>query len=127
MCLCVRTPFSLPCVCMFVSQTNKKKKTYLFFLSFFFFLFFLQRCKYLFDVNIFVYIKKNHMLNQNYKHSMYKQYILCVCVCVFYSLDLIIFIYIYIYIYMRWIKITFGVTLKSYTFSKSLDLSRSNG
>ena len=33
---------------------------------------------------------------------------------------------IYIYIY-RWVQVTPGVTLKSYTFSKPLDLSRSNG
>ena len=26
MCLCVRTPFSLPCMCVFVSQQKKKKK-----------------------------------------------------------------------------------------------------
>ena len=34
---------------------------------------------------------------------------------------------IFIYIYMRWVQVTPGVTLKSYTFSKPLDLSRSNG
>ena len=28
---------------------------------------------------------------------------------------------------MRWIQVTPGITLKSYTFSKLLDLSRSNG
>ena len=28
---------------------------------------------------------------------------------------------------MRWVQVTPGVTLKSYTFFKSLDLSRSNG
>ena len=33
---------------------------------------------------------------------------------------------IYIYIY-RWVQVTPGITLYSYTFSKSLDLSRSNG
>ena len=32
-----------------------------------------------------------------------------------------------IYIYMRWVQVTPGVTLKSYTFFKPLDLSRSNG
>ena len=47
------------------------------------------------------------------------------------------FIYIYIYIYRwvqviyiymyRWVQFTHGVTLKSYTFFKLLDLSRSNG
>ena len=31
------------------------------------------------------------------------------------------------YIYMRWIQVTPGITLKSYTFSKPLDLSKSNG
>ena len=36
-------------------------------------------------------------------------------------------IYIYIYVYMRWVQVTHGVTLKSYTFFKPLDLSRSNG
>ena len=35
--------------------------------------------------------------------------------------------YIYIYIYMRWVQVTPGITLKSYTFFKPLDLSRSNG
>ena len=35
-------------------------------------------------------------------------------------------IYIYIYIYMRWVQVTSGVTLKSYTFFKPLDLSKSN-
>ena len=34
---------------------------------------------------------------------------------------------IFIYIYMRWVQVTPSVTLKSYTFSKPLDLSRSNG
>ena len=41
--------------------------------------------------------------------------------------------YIYIYIERekerereRWIQVTFGVTLKSYTFSKPLDFSKSN-
>ena len=34
--------------------------------------------------------------------------------------------YIYIYIYI-WVQFTHGVTLKSYTFFKLLDLSRSNG
>ena len=34
---------------------------------------------------------------------------------------------IYIYIYIRWVKVTPGVTLKSYTFFKSLDFSKSNG
>ena len=29
--------------------------------------------------------------------------------------------------YGRWVQVTPGVTLKSYTFSKPLDLSRSNG
>ena len=28
---------------------------------------------------------------------------------------------------MRWVQVTPGVTLKSYTFFKSLNLSRSNG
>ena len=28
---------------------------------------------------------------------------------------------------MRWVQVTPGVTLKSYTFSKLLDLNRSNG
>ena len=28
---------------------------------------------------------------------------------------------------MRWVQVTHGVTLKSYTFSKPLDLSKSNG
>ena len=28
---------------------------------------------------------------------------------------------------MRWVQVTPGVTLKSYTFFKSLDLNRSNG
>ena len=28
---------------------------------------------------------------------------------------------------MRWVQVTYGVTLKSYTFSKPLDLSKSNG
>ena len=28
---------------------------------------------------------------------------------------------------MRWVQVTPGVTLKSYTFFKPLDLSRSNG
>ena len=28
---------------------------------------------------------------------------------------------------MRWIQVTPGITLKSYTFSKPLDLSRYNG
>ena len=32
----------------------------------------------------------------------------------------------YIYMY-RWVQFTHGVTLKSYTFFKLLDLSRSNG
>ena len=32
----------------------------------------------------------------------------------------------YIYIY-RWVQVTLGVTLKSYTFFKPLYLSRSNG
>ena len=32
----------------------------------------------------------------------------------------------YIYIYIRWVQVTPSVTLKSYTFSKPLDLSRSN-
>ena len=32
-----------------------------------------------------------------------------------------------LYIYMRWVQVTPGVTLKSYTFFKSLDLNRSNG
>ena len=36
-------------------------------------------------------------------------------------------LFIYIYIYMRWVQVTPGVTLKSYTFFKSLDLNRSNG
>ena len=35
--------------------------------------FFPQRCKKLFDVNIFIYLRKCLMLNQNYKYSMYKQ------------------------------------------------------
>ena len=34
---------------------------------------------------------------------------------------------IYIYIYMRWVQVTPGVTLKSYTYFKPLDLSKSNG
>ena len=34
---------------------------------------------------------------------------------------------LFIYIYMRWVQVTPGVTLKSYTFFKSLDLNRSNG
>ena len=34
---------------------------------------------------------------------------------------------IYIYIFMRWVQVTLSVTLKSYTFSKPLDLSRFNG
>ena len=34
---------------------------------------------------------------------------------------------LYIYIYMRWIQVTPGVILKSYTFFKSLDLNRFNG
>ena len=34
---------------------------------------------------------------------------------------------IYIYIYMRWVQVIPGVTLKSCTFSKPLDLSKSNG
>ena len=34
---------------------------------------------------------------------------------------------IYIYIYMRWVQVILGITLKSYTFSKPLDLSKSNG
>ena len=33
----------------------------------------------------------------------------------------------YIYIYMKWVQVTFGITLKSYTFFKPLDLSKSNG
>ena len=32
-----------------------------------------------------------------------------------------------IYIYMRWVQVTPGIILKSYTFFKPLDLSRSNG
>ena len=32
-----------------------------------------------------------------------------------------------LYIYMRWVQVTPGVTLKNYTFFKSLDLNRSNG
>ena len=28
---------------------------------------------------------------------------------------------------MRWVQVTPGITLKSYTFSKPLDFSRSNG
>ena len=36
------------------------------------------------------------------------------------------YIYIYIYIYKRWVQVTPGVTLKSYTFFKLLDLSKSN-
>ena len=43
------------------------------------------------------------------------------------SLSLSLSLYIYIYIYMRWVQVTLGVTLKSYTFFKSLDLNRSNG
>ena len=35
--------------------------------------FFPQRCKKLFDVNIFIYLRKCLMLNQIYKYSMYKQ------------------------------------------------------
>ena len=35
---------------------------------------------------------------------------------------------VYIYIYMwRWVQITPGIILKSYTFSKLLDLNKSNG
>ena len=34
---------------------------------------------------------------------------------------------LYIYIYMKWVQVTFGITLKSYTFFKPLDLSKSNG
>ena len=32
-----------------------------------------------------------------------------------------------LYIYMRWVQVTPGVTLKNYTFFKSLDLSRFYG
>ena len=32
-----------------------------------------------------------------------------------------------IYIYMRWVQVTPGIILKSYTFFKPLDLSKSNG
>ena len=42
------------------------------------------------------------------------------------------YIYIYIYIYRerereRWVQVTSDVTLKSHTFFKLLDLSKSNG
>ena len=43
------------------------------------------------------------------------------------SANALIYIYIYIYIYMRWVQVTPGITLKSYTLFKQLDLSRSNG
>ena len=33
----------------------------------------------------------------------------------------------YVYLYMRWVQVTLSVTLKSYTFFKPLDLSKSNG
>ena len=34
--------------------------------------------------------------------------------------------YVKSYIYIRWVQVTPGVTLKSYTFFKLLDLSKSN-
>ena len=34
--------------------------------------FFCKDVKDLFDLNIFGYVRKYHMLNQNYKYSMYK-------------------------------------------------------
>ena len=34
---------------------------------------------------------------------------------------------IYVFIHTRWVQVILCVTLKSYTFFKSLDLSRSNG
>ena len=41
--------------------------------------------------------------------------------------QIVVKFHIYIYIYMRSVQVTYDVTLKSYTFSKPLDLSESNG
>ena len=43
----------------------------LFFANIYIYIFFFKEKKDLFNVNIFVYIRKHHVLNQNFKHSIY--------------------------------------------------------